>query len=219
VGLEGFPTALVPTTSGTVRPNWHVVTLDANGDVVDTLLVVRGAEEFVASDAVVIPLYGRRTGMGSNGTRIAVGTGDSLAVSVRDLRSKRWASFSSSVLNLQLTATTLEAERAARSRFASGRVRSLIDALPAPPTRPAYSDVVVAESGQVWLGKYLGVHERDMQQTWQVFSADGTLLGDVPVPVRFTLMDVSRGLATGVWRDELDREVVRAYEILSEMPR
>jgi hypothetical protein len=75
---------------------------------------------------------------------------------------------------------------------------------PASDTRPAYDDILVDPSGAVWLELFRGQSEQDQPEEWLVLDADGTWLGNVGIPDRFTVTDITIDAVLGVWRDELD---------------
>ena len=80
----------------------------------------------------------------------------------------------------------------------------MLEEAPASPTRPAFADILVDPSGAVWLELYLGESEQDEPPEWLVLDADGTWLGTVRIPDRFTVSDITMDAVLGVRRDELD---------------
>ncbi len=111
---------------------------------------------------------------------------------------------------LDLSDAQAAAERDARlEAFRPGSTsvfRLLVEDLPIPTTRPAYAEMLVDPSGAVWLKLYRGASEQDQPQEWLVLDADGTWLGTVEVPPRFTVMHITMEAVLGVWQDELDVE-------------
>ena len=49
---------------------------------------------------------------------------------------------------------------------------------------------------------------------WGLFDVDGRWLGSLSLPPRFRLTDVEEDRILGVWRDELDVERVREYQLV-----
>jgi hypothetical protein len=49
---------------------------------------------------------------------------------------------------------------------------------------------------------------------WTVFSSEGVLLGAMTLPDRFKVLEIGVDEILGIWRDELDAEVIRVYRIL-----
>jgi hypothetical protein len=99
--------------------------------------------------------------------------------------------------------------------------RALMVDIPRPERFPAYDDVVAADMGEIWVGAYAGEHTmmyptrnaRVPARRWLVFDADGALVASVETREGFQPHAVREGRVWGVFRDELDVESVRAYEI------
>ena len=85
-------------------------------------------------------------------------------------------------------------------------LRAPFEAAPASETRPAFTDILVDPSGAVWLELHRGDSEQDQPERWLVLDADGTWLGAVEIPDRFSVSDVTMDAVLGVWEDELDVE-------------
>jgi hypothetical protein len=83
--------------------------------------------------------------------------------------------------------------------------------------RPAYSDVMRDDEGNVWvLTSYVDPILSEGEpppQRWTVFDAEGRWLGELPLPARFALNNVRRGLAIGIARDSFDVERVQFLRI------
>ena len=85
-------------------------------------------------------------------------------------------------------------------------LRALFEAAPASETRPAFADILVDPSGAIWLRLHRGDSEQDQPQEWLVLDADGTWLGTMGIPDRFTVSDITMDAVLGVWEGELDVE-------------
>jgi hypothetical protein len=81
-----------------------------------------------------------------------------------------------------------------------------------PETRPAYGDLLVDESGRLWAAE--STRWPALPSYWTVFDVDGGLLGKVELPNRFRVHAVGSDWVLGVWRDDMDVEFVRLYELL-----
>ena len=97
-------------------------------------------------------------------------------------------------------------------------LRRTVEALPAPATRPAYANMLVDPSDAVWLELYRGVSEQDRPQEWLILDADGTWLGTIEVPDRFSVTDITMETVLGVWRDELDIEHPQVLRLRRDEP-
>jgi hypothetical protein len=91
---------------------------------------------------------------------------------------------------------------------------AVLAALIFPETRAAYSDLAVDPAGATWLRT--GRHFPPLAPSgeWTVFSDRRFVLGTVHFPERFEPMDFGVDYVLGVWKDEMDVEFVRIYEIL-----
>ena len=89
--------------------------------------------------------------------------------------------------------------------------RAAIESPRRPNLLPAYDRVLVADDGDVWAERY--AVDPDAVRTWEVFGPDREWLGRVETPVRFHALAVAAGRILGVWRDSMDVEYVRAYEL------
>lgn len=87
--------------------------------------------------------------------------------------------------------------------------RRLLSEAPLPDRLPAARDVVVAETGHIWVERYRAPWE--LESIWEVFDRDGVWLGTVHAPPRFRLHEIGRNYLLGTWRDELNVEHVRLY--------
>ena len=101
------------------------------------------------------------------------------------------------------------------------RMREMLDAIPRPERLPAYDGLVGGESGEIWVGEYVGpievpglpFRERVPQRQWMVFDSGGVLTATVETPAGFQPHALRRGEVWGVFTNELDVESVRGYAI------
>ena len=119
--------------------------------------------------------------------------------------------------DLSLPGDAVAAERSARlGDNPSPRRRGYMDALPVPDTRPAYSELMVDAEGCVWAAEHIGSMTGWLSvdpRYWEVFGADGTWLGRVQAPARFTVFEVGSDYVLGSLRDELDVEHVQLLRL------
>ncbi len=92
-------------------------------------------------------------------------------------------------------------------------IRALIASyreMPMPETLPAYTDLRLTDSGELWARRY---RQRDASVLrWDVFHADGHYLGRVEVPASFSIEQIGRGEVVGVSTDEFGVERVEVRE-------
>ena len=83
--------------------------------------------------------------------------------------------------------------------------------MPLPESLPAYTDLRIADSGEVWARRHSMRGASTIR--WDVFDADGHYLGLVEVPSSFLIEEVNRGQVIGVSRDEFGVERVEVREL------
>jgi hypothetical protein len=97
--------------------------------------------------------------------------------------------------------------------------RSLLNT-PTSPTVPLLRSVKLDAEGNVWVESYF--HPGEDPPPYQVFRADGTWLGEVAFPPGFDRgfipyqapsFQIGADFVLGVWKDELDVQYVRLYEL------
>lgn len=220
VGLVHDLEALRDAT-GPARPILQVVRFSETGAVVDTVATVRGPE--VARNAVadIRPLFGGSARMAVGPDRIVLGSSDSLAYRVRDAGGRLRAVVRVPGFDLSLSREEIEAERAAylpEGREVPPAFREMVEALPAPDTRPAYDALEVDATGAVWARVFRGVSEQSRDERWRVFAADGTWLGTVAMPSGFRALEMGGDYVLGVWSDTLGVEHPRVLPLRRGAP-
>ena len=187
---------------------------DLDGARIDSIGETRGTESYAfVRDGMVAgapPLFGKTSHIAVLGERIFRGSADAMQVEELDMSGSLVRIVRIPGYPLDLSDTQVAAEREARlAGFRPGSTsvfRRLAEDLPDATTRPAYAEVLVDPSGAIWLELFRGESEQDQPQEWLVLDADGTWLGSVEAPRRFTVMDITMDAVLGVWEDELDVE-------------
>jgi hypothetical protein len=80
-------------------------------------------------------------------------------------------------------------------------------------TLPAFGDVRFGEDGRIWVSEFV-IDER-MARTWSAFAADGALDVRVSIPGGWRVLRFGPDYVLAVVRDDLDRESVRRYPIVT----
>lgn len=88
------------------------------------------------------------------------------------------------------------------------------EAFPAPESIPGGRSLLVDQSGNTWVGLWPSGDEEPGHDTYEVFLADGRLLGEVAVPAGLQLMDVGEDHVLGVRTDELGVPFIKLYGLL-----
>ena len=198
--------------SGLVRLPEPLVLLDLEGTQIDSIGETRGNESYVhARDdeyGAAEPLFGKASHIDALGGRIFRGSSDMMQVEELDTSGSLVRILRVPGYPLELSNAVIGAERAARLEAVPAAMpaflRRMVEDFPTPATRPAYDNILVDPSGAVWLELYRGNSEQDQPEEWLVLDADGTWLGNVAIPDRFTISDITMDTVLGVWRDELD---------------
>lgn len=106
------------------------------------------------------------------------------------------------------------AERFGRNRNISAAVAriesDLRSSVPAPRFYPAVTELISGDDGTIWLRREA---PSQGQEEWQVFSADGEMLGRVRLPEGLRLHGADARRVWGVMRDELDVSFVEVYAL------
>lgn len=90
--------------------------------------------------------------------------------------------------------------------------RNLYSQMTLPETKPAYGRLLVDSEGNLWVADYS--QERGADGTWSVFDPEGRFLGSVETPTGGRVLQIGSDFVLGIWRDELDVEYVRLYELI-----
>ena len=200
--------------SGLIRRAEPLALFDLEGTQIDSIGETRGADTYAyvsgETRAGAAPLFAGRSHIATLGQRIFRGSSDRMQVDELDMSGNLLRILRIPGYPLDLSDARIAAERDARLDELPPALppyfREMIEAMPAPETRPAYSEMLVDPSGAVWLELYRGTSEREQPQEWLVLDADGTWLGTVEIPDRFRVWDITTETVLGVWQDEMDVE-------------
>ena len=200
-----------------IRPPVALVRFDAEGIGIDSIAERSGREfySFAFEDysGSRPPLFGRNAEVATFGPQVFYGSSDLMQVEELDLAGNMVRILRIPGYGLGLTDAEVAAERQAYLGVdlppgvtLPPLIRRSIEALPAPATRPAFVQMLVDPTGAVWLELYRGQSEMDRPRDWLVLARDGTWLGTVRMPDRFSVTDITMDAVLGVWRDDLDIE-------------
>jgi len=208
--------------SGLSRDLAAVAAVSSDGATIDTIGLYPGREVYIGSEdgraVMSTPLLAHSTSVALLGDRIYVadqerfeiGVYSSAGVLERLVR----------LLNIDLRVTQRDIEEAVAERLADepperhAMMRSHLEAMDVPETRPAYGRLLVDSEGDLWVSEHTSFPAEPI--VWRVFDPQGRLLGSVRVPARFHLHQVGDDWAAGVWRDDLGVEYVRLYGVEKE---
>ena len=199
--------------AGPVRRPEPLVLFDLEGTRIDSIGEMRGPEVYVhvrdGSYVGTAPhFFGKRSHVAALGPHILRGSSDMMQLEELDLSGNLVRILRIPDYPLDLSAAQIASERDfLLDRLApENPLRAPFEAAPASDTRPAFTDILVDPSGAVWLELHRGDSEQDQPERWLVLDSDGTWLGAVEMPDRFSVSDVTMDAVLGVWEDELDVE-------------
>ena len=178
-------------TRGIVRARRALLRFDLAGTLLDTIGWIAGDETY--SDPLAYsgtPLFPRRSHVAARDGRIYHGSADLMEVRELSpggelLRIVRIPDYP-----LTLSEEEIRTERGARTALAPDFARDGLGRIPAPGSRPAFSDLLVGPTGAIWLRPYVGAAEQGEPAAWLVLGADGTWLGGIEVPAKFRIWDI-----------------------------
>lgn len=194
-----------PGGSGRVRPNLVLARFAPDGALVDTVAEMPGDEVGIVEGIIVnVPIATR--------TLFAVGADAFFAAHTDEFAVQAFSRQGREVVipgNDRPRTPLTEGRRAELGL--SGRLASV-----APAFLPAIDDLLLDDSGMLWVRSFETVADR---ATWSVFSADGRIAGELSAPAAFRPFHISEDEMAGVWTDDLGVEHVRLYHFTRGLER
>lgn len=194
------------------------VRIDSQGALQDTILVAQGSERILAySDQAVQmlrPLLPRSVSHAVREDEILQGSQDTYQIGVFSAEGELRSLIRRSDVDVQMDEAAYSAvieERVLRApEPARPGLRSLYQDQARPESRPAYSGFLVDGENFLWVQDFSYSGEA---RSWAVFDPEGVWLGVVEFPDRFRPTQILRDRVVGIWRDELEVEYARIYEL------
>jgi hypothetical protein len=90
--------------------------------------------------------------------------------------------------------------------------QKMFEDMPFPDDMASYGQYVVDSEGNLWVADIR--RPNDDQPRWKVFDPEGALLGTIEIPPRFVVYEIGSDFVLGRWRDDLDVEHIRLYELI-----
>jgi hypothetical protein len=212
-------------SDGAQRRNEDHYTISASGEFLDSIGTFVGGDQFIETardgDSFMVmlmqPAFGRTTVLAAHGTRFCVGTSDTYEVRCFLADGELERIVRRDQANRPVTAADLEGYKQQRladtdDDNARRRVERQFGEMPIPETMPAYDEIEMDVGGNLWVREY--AWQSGIERRWTVFDAEGRMLGDVTTPADFRITQIGDDFMLGVWRDDLDVEHVRMYELL-----
>jgi len=208
------------------RQDITLLTFDSEGSVADTLTSIPGVEMWdwvweKGTTPLEIP-FGRTTSFSAHGDAIYVGANETYQIDrydptgalVRRIRlDRRPQALTSGDIQAYRDAARARDESSEFSKGPAGFWSGAAEAAPYPERAPHYDGFQIDDRDRMWVRDYRA--DDTSSTTYTVFElAHGRVLGTAEFPGRFTVTQIGDGGVLGIWRDELDLEHVRVYDLI-----
>lgn len=215
--LAVFGAVRVFGRSGESRDTVPLVVVDPSGARWDTLGTWAAQEwanfEFPGGVTRAEIGFGRRLAYSGRGGRVALGSTDSLSVTVFDdtgrlsMQIVGWGSSEDiGAADVDRWRTELLDQRSQ----APEEIRRWLSSAPHRDTYPAFEDLLVDDRGRIWIGMFPRAAE---SQDWLVVGPDGRLEGKFTVPGGSRLLDAAGEHVALLRRGAVDEEYVAVMAI------
>jgi hypothetical protein len=208
-------------------PSYRV---NGDGEELGRLGPFPGSETFMSSQTGMAPYpFGAETHGATSGDALVVGTAESPELRLYGPsgaleRIVRWPDHDRTVGGRLLSDWNDFVDGWLTPMPATERAtfRGILEHMGLPERFPAYDGLVTADTGETWVGAYAGqltmpatpLNVRVPARRWLVFDGDGILAAGVDTPEGFEPHALREDRVWGVFKDELDVESVRAYEVV-----
>lgn len=196
-----------------VRVPNPIVRLSSSGEVVDTIAMGAGYEEFIAERGATVPLFGKDSHFAVHNGQVYLGDADQMEFEVFSETGQLRRIVRVAGMEFGITPQDMEDER--DGRLGPDPSPSRLDAfaeLPVPETKPAYSSFLVDSEGCIWAEEYrhnwLSLRS-SRSRNWSVFGPNGVWLGTVAFPAPFAVYEIGSDYVLGLGRDEMGVEHVQ----------
>jgi hypothetical protein len=216
------PWAIMPLGQNSVGPYWDsgaILLYSVDGALQGELGEPYQTEMYVGTQGRSGRPFGARTTIASDGVQLFLGTGKTFEVHVFDTDGALARVFRRAWTPRRVNSPTVDSlidfrvrQIGATSRTdprAAG-MRQQLEAAPMPEHMPAFSGLMVDHEGHLWAHSYSASWE-DGPQAWSIFEQDGSWLGDVRTPERFSILGFGDHVVLGVWRDSLNVQHFQVY--------
>lgn len=182
------------------------------GRYLGRVLRFRGAETLVTGRGAGSAPFGRTTLTVLSPPHLVIGFADSWSLDYFNLDGDLEKVVTKDVEPSEVTDADIDRYEGRLRRRTSQGSQPLAD-LEFPETHPVFDHALADAQGNVWVRQHQPA-ATDAPSTWSIFGPGGEWLTDVQTPARYRLTDVGDDYVLGVWRDELDVQVLRVYELV-----
>ncbi len=196
-----------------------------DGTIGRQLAVVPGSENIVASGPGFVTVFerpfGHRTHTIAAGNELLVSTGDFDGVMLFDSLGTLKAIWRLDRARRAVSPSDVEAVTERRTQQLNQLPPEYAEAIHAvvkdigfPTVLPPFDAILRDATGATWLRNDVGPVLRDsIPRTWTVLDSTGRWLGEVTVPPRVEVQQITKDRILGVWRDDDDVEHLRLYRL------
>jgi hypothetical protein len=208
-------------TPGRYRTPQPIYRYGVDGALLDTVGVFPGSEVLVSETERGMMVgwapFGRITTVDVHSDLVYVGTAEGLEIQIHspdgDLKQLvRGPEYRRAIAQEDIERHVAPVLDGIDDVTARAWMEKLLSEMEYPEYWPPYSELLVDPSGNAWVAYYPEV-VRQPPSRWMVFSSSGQWLGDVDLPERMTVLDITPELIIGVWTDDFDVEYIRVYEL------
>ncbi len=207
---------------GLERPVSALYRLSADGTLLDSLgSVVGGQSYFFPFDdggfSVYTPPFARTSEVFATADRVVLGDSDrpEIRILTPTGRPSLWIRWPDDARSVDAAAIAQAREYQlgeTRGETQQRRIHEMFRDMPMPSRMPSFARVRAAQNGEIWVETYRPPWE-SAAADWRIFEPGGRLIARITLPGRFTPSDIGDGYVLGIWRDALDVERVRLYEV------
>jgi hypothetical protein len=207
--------------TGLTRGTTAVTRILPDGSRFDTVATVLGREVFLSDEngraVMSAPLFARASSASVIGNDVYVGDQTTFEILRYSAEGDLRQIIRVPDADLRITQDDVDAVIAGElARVPESRhplLRSFLESMDMPPTRPAYGRLHVDQDRKLWVAK--PTRYPYAARSWTLFNADGRLLGEVAMPEGLRLQQAGRDWVLGVWRDDLGVEYVALHRLHS----
>lgn len=219
VGIAGLSDEATEGVQRNMAPSYRI---DLEGAVIATYGEFPGLEVFYGSGMMGRAPFGAALAVATSGARLVVGTAEEPELQVFGpdgglTRMIRWGDTDRTVSQARMdsyAAFLLDESPPEEAAF----LRERVSDRPYARRRPAHAGVLAAPDMSLWVGEYMGPEadfsgRRGPSRRWLILGPEGEILERVETPEGFVPFALEADRVWGVYRDTLDVESVRAYQV------
>lgn len=209
------------TESGTRRDTLLFLRADASGTPVDSLPVTPASEasfqffteggQIRGMNILTLPFM-RNVHSATSGDRYWQGTSDAYEIVLRRADGTPERIVRRAVEPVPVRGAYLDSLRRVQAAEHGPEAARTLDEVQLPDQLPAFERLLVDDAGNLWVQRT--AWPGPVPAEWDVFDAEGQMLGTVRMPAGFRATQIGADFVLGVWTDEDGVEYVRTYRLM-----